>query len=88
MKTIKCAKCNAEIDKIEYKPYHYCVVNDCSCKEGALLMIPTDENISEIDIKCPECHDYPFAYPISEITKFTQVVIRNESAEDSIEKIL
>lgn len=85
---IICNKCGKTIKQIEYKPFCFVSINQCKCQEGGYeLVIPLDE-YKENDLKCPECHQYPFKYRPSGVKRFAQVKINSKSPEELIENIL
>lgn len=83
-----CEKCGKNIEKVEYKPFHFCGIGQCPCNDGGYELVIPEELYDEKDLKCPECHQYPFKYAPHRVQHFAQVSIRDKSVEELVDEIL
>lgn len=83
-----CNKCGRTIEKIQYKPFHLCSINQCQCKDGGYELVIPLGDYREEELKCPECGEYPFKYRPYRVRQFAQVEIHDKSVEEIVDEIL
>lgn len=80
---MKCYNCGKEINKVETMPFCYAQINDCKCKEGLQVIVPSNMYSDWKDFKCPECHEYPLAREPIAVQTIMQVTLKvNENIDE------